>query len=62
MTTGLGEPLVATIQAPDGNYAINVEVVSETKKPGEKAGKEKLTPKGKVKQSEDRPQLGNGKA
>ena len=42
--------------------AISVEVVSETKKPGEKPGKDKLTPKGKVKQSEDRPQLGNGKA
>ena len=28
VTTGLNEPLVATIQAPDGNYAINVEVVS----------------------------------
>jgi hypothetical protein len=26
-TTGLNEPLVATISAPDGNYAINVEVV-----------------------------------
>ena len=26
-TTQLGEPLVTTIQAPDGNYAINVEVV-----------------------------------
>ena len=35
--------------------AINVEVVSDTSKPG----KDKLTPKGKV---EDRPQLGNGKA
>jgi YidC/Oxa1 family membrane protein insertase len=45
-----------------GKGAINVEVVSDTKKQGEKAGKEKLTPKGKVKQSEDRPQLGNGKA
>lgn len=28
VTTGLGEPLVATIQAPDGNYAINVEVIA----------------------------------
>jgi YidC/Oxa1 family membrane protein insertase len=35
--------------------SINVEVVSDTSKPG----KGKLTPKGKV---EDRPQLGNGKA
>src|ERR1043165_9159703 len=38
-----------------GKGAINVEVVSDASK----AGKEKLTPKGKV---EDRPQLGNGKA
>ncbi|HKY40178.1 MAG TPA: membrane protein insertase YidC [Polyangiaceae bacterium] len=45
-----------------GKGAINVEVVSETKKAGEKPAKDKLTPKGKVKQSEDRPQLGNGKA
>jgi hypothetical protein len=28
VTTGLNDPLVATINAPDGNYAINVEVVS----------------------------------
>ncbi|MBE2271119.1 MAG: hypothetical protein IAE80_22995, partial [Anaerolinea sp.] len=27
VTTGLNDPLVATINAPDGNYAINVEVV-----------------------------------
>jgi spore germination protein YaaH len=27
VTTNLGDPLVATIQAPDGNYAINVDVV-----------------------------------
>jgi YidC/Oxa1 family membrane protein insertase len=40
-----------------GKGAINVEVVSDTSK-----GKEKLTPKGKVRESEDRPQLGNGKA
>jgi hypothetical protein len=26
-TTGLNEPLVATIDAPDGNYAVNVDVV-----------------------------------
>jgi YidC/Oxa1 family membrane protein insertase len=39
-----------------GKGAINVEVVSDTSK-----GKEKLTPKGKVRE-EDRPQLGNGKA
>jgi YidC/Oxa1 family membrane protein insertase len=38
-----------------GKGAINVEVVSDTSK----AGKDKLSPKGKV---EDRPQLGNGKA
>jgi YidC/Oxa1 family membrane protein insertase len=43
-----------------GKGAIGVQVVSETGKPG--SGKDKLTPKGKVKQSEDRPQLGNGKA
>jgi YidC/Oxa1 family membrane protein insertase len=40
-----------------GKGAINVEVVSDTSK-----GKEKLTPKGKVRENEDRPQLGNGKA
>jgi YidC/Oxa1 family membrane protein insertase len=40
-----------------GKGAINVEVVSDTSK-----GKEKLTAKGKVRESEDRPQLGNGKA
>jgi YidC/Oxa1 family membrane protein insertase len=45
-----------------GKGAIGVEVVSESKKPGDKPGKEKLTPKGKVKPNEDRPQLGNGKA
>jgi hypothetical protein len=28
VTTGLNEPLVATLEASDGNYAINVEVVS----------------------------------
>ncbi len=27
VTTGLNDPLVATINAPDGNYAINVDVV-----------------------------------
>jgi len=27
VTTGLNDPLVATINAPDGNYAINVEVL-----------------------------------
>ena len=27
VTTNLGDPLVATINAPDGNYAINVDVV-----------------------------------
>lgn len=27
VTTGLNDPLVATIDAPDGNYAINVDVV-----------------------------------
>jgi YidC/Oxa1 family membrane protein insertase len=40
-----------------GKGAINVEVVSDASK-----GKPKLTPKGKVRESEDRPQLGNGKA
>jgi YidC/Oxa1 family membrane protein insertase len=39
-----------------GKGAINVEVVSDTSK------KQKLTPKGKVRENEDRPQLGNGKA
>src|SRR5690606_28987990 len=28
VTTGLNEALVATVDAPDGNYAVNVEVVS----------------------------------
>jgi spore germination protein YaaH len=27
VTTGLNEPLVVTLEAPDGNYAVNVEVV-----------------------------------
>ena len=27
VTTGLNDPLIATINAPDGNYAINVDVV-----------------------------------
>ncbi len=38
VTTGLGEPLVATIQAPDGNYAINVEVVSGDESASQRGG------------------------
>ena len=38
VTTGLGEPLVATIQAPDGNYAINVEVVSGDESASQRSG------------------------
>jgi hypothetical protein len=28
VTTGLNEPLIATLDAPDGNYAVNVEVLA----------------------------------
>jgi len=30
VTTGLNDPLVATLAAPDGNYAVNVEVIDQT--------------------------------
>lgn len=29
VTTGLNDPLIATLAAPDGNYAVNVEVVDQ---------------------------------
>ncbi len=38
VTTNLGEPLVATIQAPDGNYAINVEVVGSDQSASQRGG------------------------
>ncbi len=38
VTTGLNEGLVATIQAPDGNYAINVEVVGNGDTSAQRSG------------------------
>ena len=38
VTTGLNEGLVATIQAPDGNYAINVEVVGNDDVAAQRSG------------------------
>ncbi len=38
VTTNLGEPLVTTIQAPDGNYAINVEVVGNDDTASQRGG------------------------
>ncbi len=38
VTTGLNDPLVATIQAPDGNYAINVAVVSGDQADSQRGG------------------------
>ncbi len=37
-TTNLGDPLVTTIQAPDGNYAINVEVVGSDQISSQRGG------------------------
>ena len=37
-TTNLGAALVTTIQAPDGNYAINVEVVSSDQSSSQRGG------------------------
>jgi hypothetical protein len=38
VTTGLNEPLVATVTAPDGNYAVNVEVVASGGSPSVREG------------------------
>ncbi len=38
VTTGLNEALVATIEAPDGNYAINVAVIDESGAESQRAG------------------------
>ncbi len=38
VTTGLGDPLVTTIEAPDGNYAINVEVVGGDRSASQRSG------------------------
>lgn len=38
VTTGLDEPLKVTIEAPDGNYAINVEVVGNDESASQRGG------------------------
>jgi hypothetical protein len=38
VTTGLNEPLVATVDAPDGNYAVNVEVIADGETRAQRAG------------------------
>ncbi|MDZ4765546.1 MAG: hypothetical protein SGI73_13430 [Chloroflexota bacterium] len=38
VTTGLNDPLVATLDAPDGNYAVNVEVIEGGTSRAQRAG------------------------